>query len=289
MAIYQITEVKQQQRGEWNADASRSYTRILQCLSNDANDDASTVLAAVCAHLGITPGVPIIVVWQVGNGIDTFAYLKKINVLQETNHRGEYKNWIARLDYDSQLDQMPDNPLLRPTVVTGGFQMYQKPVEKDFFGKPILNTANQKLEGIEIDDARPHVTMVRNEVTYDWTLAQQYVNRVNSSPFYGAGIGQVKCANIGGQGPNTENNVTYYTVTYEFQFRQEGWQPSYQNRGRKNKDGTPCTDQNGNEMDEPAYLDANGKQLAWPVDSNAVTFVTPTAYGTVDFNILALP
>ena len=290
MAIYQINEVKAQQQGDWSATAQRNYTRILQCLSNDPLDDSAAVLEAVCAYLGITPGIPIIVIYQCGNSIDPYAYLQKISVLQETSHKGEYRNWTARLEYNSNPIQTIDNPLLRPTIISGSFQIYQKPIEKDINGKPILNKANGKLEGIEIDDARPHVTMVRNEVSYDWSaFAANLVNFVNSTFWYGCQAGQAKCSGVSGQGPNFENGIMFYPVTYEFQFRLEGWQPSFQNKGRKDVNGTPCTDKNGNEMDEPAFLDNNGKQLAWPVDSTKVTYVNPITYFSTDFNTYGLP
>lgn len=291
MAIIAINEVKAQCQADLSSNAIRNYTRILQLISNDPQDMQVTVLYAVMNHLGLVPDQPAAVIFSVGNDVDPGAYLNKITVRQDTSKKGEYKNWEARLEYTSQLEQLPDNPLLRPTIVSGGFQMYQKTIEKDIFGQPILNTAGGKLEGIEIDDPRPHCTMTRNESAYNWAFfAANYVNYVNIAPFYGAFAYQVKCSNVAGQGPNFENGVMFYTVTYEFQFRLELWSPlSFLNRGRKNKDGTPCTDANGNEMDEPALLDNNGKQLPWPVNTTNATFIKPVCYYPTDFNTLGLP
>jgi hypothetical protein len=296
MAIYQINEVKAQQIGSWSSDATRTYLRILQCLSNDPNDDSETVLSSVLSFLGITQGA-LAIIYECGNGIDPFAYLKKITVRQDTQKKGEYVNWEARLDYDSTLQQLPDNPLLRPTIVNGSSQMYQKAVEKDVNGKAILNAANKKLEGIEIDDARPHVTMTRNEVDYSWSyFANNLVNWVNSAPWYGCNAGQAKCMDVKGQGPNTENNVTFFTVTYEFQFRAEGWLGQYQNRGRYQIDGAPCIDKNNIKLDEPGFLYATGNNKGFQIPPAQVTtdivdqnLVKVQHYFTTDFNELGLP
>lgn len=299
MAIYQITEVKQQQQGEWNSDASRSYTRILQCLSDDPADDSATVLTAVTAYLGIPLGTPTVVLYQSGNGNDAGAWLNKIRVLQETNHRGEYKNWIARLEYGTQLMQQWDNPLTRPTVITGGFQMYQKPIERDTSGKLITNTAGQPFDDFSIDDARSHVTMVRNEATYDWTyFADNFVNFVNLTSWYGCPAGTAKCVSVGGQGPNYENGVSFYTVTYEFQYRKEGWQPKILNRGTKDINGKPVLDSNGDPSDRPEFLGntalgfgtVDGIQVwPFPIANQSGNIITPTVYYTAEFNLLGLP
>lgn len=289
MSITTINEVKSQQTGAWSSDGTRTYLRILQLISDDPKDDSAVVLQATLNHLGVSQGA-LAVIYECGNGIDTGAYLKKVSVRQDTSKKGEYRNWEARLDYDAVLQQQPDNPLLRPTNIDGDFQMYQKPVEKDVNGKPILNAAKKKLEGIEIDDPRPHVSMTRNEVDYDWAyFANNWVNRINLTPWYGCATNKVKIANVKGTGPHTENNVTFYTVTYEFQYRQEGWKGSYLNRGLYDINGVRLVDRNNRPLDEPGFLDKGGLQLPFPIVQANVNYIDADHYFQAEFNLLGLP
>lgn len=283
---------KRGQEGSRSSNGVRTYTGVLQLQSDSAADSPSDALDAAANFLGIPAAGPVYVAYSFGTSFDPLAMLKKMTArCTATGSTGEYKEWLVTCEYDSTAEQMQDNPLLRPTHISGSFQEYMKAIWKDVDGKTIVNKANQPFDPpIELPDGRPHLVMTRNEIDYSLPyFANNFVNRINSSPWYFGSTGQWRCVNVGGDGPNIENDVVFYTVTYEFQFRYEGWQPSISNRGKIQKDGTPCVDVSGNITDEPQYLDDNGKQLPFPVSASSETFVNPTCFFTADFNALGLP
>jgi len=292
MAITTVNIQKREESGSWTSEGKRKYTVVLQCLSNDPNDEAVTVLNAAADFLGIPVGTPTYVIYNIGNGSDSFAKLKTMTArCVAKSSPGEFKEWLVTLEYDSEAEQQQDNPLMRPTQISGSFQEYQKAIWKDRNGSMIVNKANQPFDPpIELPDARPVLTMTRNEVNYDMAyFAANFVNRINSTPWYGGATGQWRCANIAGAGPHVENDIVFYTLTYEFQFRYEGWQPQISNRGKKDKDGKPCVDANNNISDEPQLLKSDGTQVPHPVTLSAENFVTPLVFLEADFNDLALP
>lgn len=292
MAISDFRVQKRGQEGSWTSDAKRNYTTVLQCQSDDPKDNQVTVLTATCAYLGIPIGTPSYVLFNIGNDFDSFTRLKKMTArCTAAGSVGEYKEWLVTLEYDNEAEQLQDNPLLRPTQISGSFQEYMKLLEKDRDGNPVVNAAKDKFDPpIELPDGRPHLTMVRNEITYDMAyFANNFYNFINSTAWYGGSAGKWRCVNVGGTGPHIENDVVFYTVTYEFQFRKEGWQPSILNRGKKDKNGNPCVDNHGNETDEPQLLKSSGLQVSFPIQSSDENYIDVNGFFETDFNALGLP
>ena len=120
MAISNFEPQKRGMEGSWTSIGERQYTTVLQCLSDDPFDNQVTVLEATCAYLGIPIGVPSFVIFNIGNGFDFFARLKKMTArCTASGSVGEYKEWLVTLEYDSNAEQQQDNPLLRPTQISG--------------------------------------------------------------------------------------------------------------------------------------------------------------------------
>lgn len=292
MSIYQFGVQKRDMEGSWSSKGERQYTVVLQCLSNDIKDDCVSVLNDVCNHLGIPVGTPAYVAYSFGNSFDPLAMLKKITVRQTASGaKGESREWTARLEYDSAAEQMQDNPLLRPTIINGNFQEYAKVLWKDINGKAITNTAKYRFDPpIEIPDARPVVTFTRNEITYDIAyFSNNFVNRINSSPWYGGAVNQWRCANVSGTGPHVENNVVFFTVTYDFQFRYEGWKPQVANAGLYDINQKPVVDNYGNNVTVPAPLNPDGTQVFGKIIDSDWNFITVEGFYSADFNALGLP
>jgi len=293
MSISNFAVQKRGQEGSWTSTGERNYTTVLQCLSNDPKDNQVTVLNATANYLGIPLGVPAYVIFaNLGNDDDPFAKLKKMTArCTASGSVGEYKEWLVTLEFDSNAEQLPDNPLLRPTQISGTFQEYLKAVEKDRNGKPITNTANYPFDPpLEMPDARFNLTMTRNEIIYDPAyFANNYINYINSVPWYGGTAGQWRCVNVAGTGPHIENDVAFFTLTYEFQFHIEGWQPQVQNRGKKAINGVPCVDAYNNPTQDGEYLATTGFQLQFNQIPGGINFVKPLVFYETDFNALGLP
>lgn len=209
--------------------------------------------------------------------------------------------WEVSAEYgapQANQDQQNQNPLLRPAVITWGFNKFQRPVWRDVNNKAILNSVGFYFDpAIEIDDSRPILTITRNEPVFNPGLAIQYQNAINSDNFFGASPGQCKVAGISAQS-QTENNYFFWQISYEFEFRRDLWQLQILNQGRyrKWKTGDPPAEEGyaqpievkGVHVSDPVPIDTSGQPIANPTPDNAY-FKPFDVYQSLAFTPLALP
>lgn len=158
------------------------------------------------------------------------------------------KAWIVTAKYDNQFKDDPasfePNPLNRPVKYSLEWSQFSRIVTKDAEGALILNTVDDRFdEPLEQDDSRPILVAVRNHAASELgsliALAVDYKDAVNSDTFYGAPPGSVKMAPFTTGEIQYENGVKFYTVRYEFHFREsddpeiEGWERQILNRGNR--------------------------------------------------------
>jgi hypothetical protein len=182
--------------------------------------------------------------------------------------------------------------------MTWGFSQFTRPVAKDLDGKAIQNSAGEWFDPPpEIDDSRPILTIQRNQALWSPALAIQYQDAINSEPFLGFAKGVVKVAGISATN-QIENGQAFWSVTYEFHFRRDGWELKVQDRGqnRKWKDGDrpdlqgkliPIGD-GGIFTSVAVPLDGNGQPLQDPGPTN-VKYQTFTVYKSLPFSALGVP
>lgn len=282
MAVVQVITKARGTSGSAMSKGERKYTLRFQVITNDLNDGPQTVGAA----LGITP----FNLYSYGNDLDTGARAKEISIVRGDD---DPYHWEVEIDFDSDVEQFPEDPLSRPTVVSYSFAQFQQPVWKDVNGQSIVNSAGFYFDPpVEVDQSRLIVTMTRNEPVFDPAVAVNYQDGVNSDPWYGFSAGTVKVQSITGT-LEQENGEWFWRVVYEFHVRWDGWTLSVLDQGLYQKGGSgqnpkPCTDNSGNQLVEPALLDGAGNQLANPSPATAV-YRNFTVYRSVAFASLALP
>jgi hypothetical protein len=214
--------------------------------------------------------------------------------------------WEVRVEYgppEAESGQQNPNPLLRSAVVAWGFTQASRPVWKDKDGKPIQNSAGDWYDPPpEIDDSRPVLTVSRNEPAFNSSIAIAYQDAINSDSFMGFSPGQAKVAGISATS-QTENNFFFWSVTYEFHFRRDGWQVSILDAGRNYKtqdgnlapipqlgvkeDGTTFPMKN-TAVPEPIPLDGAGLPIRSPNPSN-VKYRDFKVYRELPFANLGVP
>jgi hypothetical protein len=277
MAILEVDEINEGREGSENEKGQRTYVRVFGVTTSSASDGSVTVRQAT--------GVP-----RVGDPYttdteqDLGAYVKKVTP-QVTDNA---KHWHVRIEYDSSFDpEQEENPLDRPLEIAWSFVKDKKLVDKDIDGNAILNSAWENfLEPIEVDDSRPTLTIVRNEAAFDPALAIDYQDAVNEDSFMGFEPGQAKVCGISAAS-RFENNVRFWEVTYEFEFRREGWILRVKDMGMTTRVGsiTRCPiyenfeDGTGNavEISTPVNLDGNGQVLENP-SPDTVFYLPFTVY-----------
>jgi hypothetical protein len=287
MTILSVRE-KSGSRGSINDQGITEYTRVFNVVTDSAFVDAPTVRTAT----GLPRRFDIYV--AASGAFDTTSVCTDVEAEQDDENP---LLWTVSAKYGKPSineDQQDPNPLLRPSVISWNFQKYQRAVWKDIDGKGIVNSANMYFDPPPVmDDSRPILVIQRNEAAFNPGLALQYQDAINSDPFFGASPGQCKVAGISAQS-QTENRYFYWAVSYEFEFRREGWALSILDQGRYRIGKIPVFQKTTDGVDsevqvvDPVPLNGNGGELANPTPST-LKFIDFKVYKSLSFGSLGLP
>jgi hypothetical protein len=240
----------------------------------DLDDPAEDGSAAV-EELGVSIGDDLVL----SNG--TTVYLNDIS----TSENGEDGlQVIVSLSYGKQPEGAK-NPLTEPIKISGSFAQFTKIVDYDINGTPIVNSAKDPFtDPCEIDDSRFVLSITKNEASMNASLAYQFRDAVNATPFFGAGPGQVKVAGISFNSEESEEFGTYWPTTYQFHFDPRGFQKSFLDQGFREivagkaqtilVQGVPVT--------EAKLLNGQGRVLA---PNGQPVFRTFTVYPSLPFTV----
>lgn len=117
-----------------------------------------------------------------------------------------------------------ENPLEQPPVYDWRFGSASEPVDLDYDGNPIVNSALDAYDPNDTDEFTTiFLTYSRNEPFFDLQKPLKYMNRVNQNGFAVRRLGfvqpgQAKCLCIMPSGPFTDL-VNFVNTRYEFEFR----------------------------------------------------------------------
>lgn len=141
------------------------------------------------------------------------------------------KVWIVSATYSNTVDsgsvgEDEEDPLDDPPVYEFSFAKYQIPALEDIDGEAIKNGADEAFDPpYLVDENRPIVTVTRNELSFSPAVAVEYQDAVNSDAFAGVDPGVAKIVGISAR-TATRGSVSYFVVTYEIEFRWQGWNPT---------------------------------------------------------------
>lgn len=219
MAVIEVTEKVAPHYSEHFANDRifREYIRVFQVLCDTPTDGPKTAREGVSVLIGDS--------YSYYGENDPLAFCHEITpeLVSAEEHQ---RFWKVFCKYASA-----ENPLDRPPVKRWNFNKCSKAIEKDLDGRTLLNSALCTFDPPkEIDDSRPVYTFIRNEPTFDPTIAIFYQDSINEDPFLIADPGQAKISNISGD-EKRENGILFWEVTYEFEFRREGWQTEMLDQG----------------------------------------------------------
>ncbi len=285
MAVTQIKEIASGRTGEEDTSSRinglRTYKRVFRIKTDDANDAAFTVRAALQAHTGATPADPF--------PEDSTAYPTKYSEMQEH----DMKVWLAEISYTN------DNPLDEPVDLKTGGQLFQRVMIFDANGDPVMNTAGFPLINppVEFDDSRGLITFTKNVASPPaWVYSLNCTLNEDAFAIYGGAL------TIGARtaklreppeisGPHYRNGVVFYTVSGTIEVSNAGWDAKQLNAGWHQVDPNDSNKRitirssDGTEPQEPWPLDADGYAIANPSISNVVT-LTFVRYLDADWTAL---
>lgn len=281
MSVIDVEPIKE----DFNiVDGTRTATRIYRVITDSLTDDAEVAIAAA----GVAAiGSP----YRVGS-----------NALCVGKHatRGEDQfTYEVTADYSSKQESQDlsiENPLARPTKYNYGGSNVSEPFFRDTDDKPVVNAAGEDFADLpQRNRAEGTITITRNEATYNDVAMEGYKNKLNSAAVTINGVsyatGTLRMDTIGASGPNVENDITYWEVSYEVAKNIDGWNLKLENRGLNELDfgsGTlsPIPDKNGDPVVLPYPLDAGGAAAATP--TTAPTQITFKPYKSTSYAGLSL-
>lgn len=216
--------------------------------------------------------------------------------------------WRVEVTYESPdtENSEPDNPLAEPASISVTFENTQEVCwyAIDGNGDPVdgIRASNGELfsPSPTKDVARPVLRIQRNEIITSPIVATaaSYINKVNSTSFWGVDAGLARCTAISVdrqvQEIQQESGTflfPYLSVSYEFKFHERGWQLELIDHGSFHLDGGSGSGSSGTGKTEFVTDDghpflgllSNGQETESP------EFLTFTIYGSANFDALSLP
>ena len=283
MSVTECKLIRAARSGSADLDYKREYSSQWRVKVSSVHDSWTTVLLQT-GNAGLADPIPDL--WSTysqGNDADYGVYLQEKRGQVES---GAETTWIVTGTWKApppgKDSSNQSNPLLRPVRYHLEFANFTTVAEVDIFGTALTNSAGQEFDPpFEKDDARPVLVATKNEWPLEGIIAKAiaYKNAVNTNTFYGAGPREAKVESISTGEIQTENEISYHTVTYRIQFNNDKWDVSlvdqgwmhYDNATDKNllsaKEGTQDSsgqydDKDAPKASEPVGLAADGTRLA---------------------------
>lgn len=142
--------------------------------------------------------------------------------------------WEITLDYSTETPKEEDskeNPLEKRVIWSYTGNKITRLIDKDTDLKAVLNTAFDAPDpAIEVPATIPVAQAVSNEGADPWQKKLDYEDKINSHSFKGCEAGTLRLAQVDAT-EETKNNTTYWKVTYRFEYKRSGWQPSVLSQG----------------------------------------------------------
>ena len=243
--------------GRRDADGAREY-KVTYLVRTNLFD--GPVVASNCPGL---PGPGDI--WEQDNDVDLWAYYRPdTEVKMHEEKPGEHSRmWLVTCTFTTRnrercQDTEVENPILEPQKVSGSFLKNKEQATTDRWGRPLLNSAFEQLTGpqVEFDDNTPAIRIEQNVLDLELPLIISMRNSTNETPMWGLPPGTVKLSNFSFQRKYYGVCFPYYTRTFDFEVKYEGWHRVVLDEGTKALSGkwNPTT----GAWDRIAVRSANG-------------------------------
>jgi hypothetical protein len=299
---------------------SDDTSRHFLILTDNLNDNAVTIGAQATLGPVFSPTpLPL---------LGSFHPNSPILTVRDWSFKQKVENpyyWDADVQYrDAPLRNPQDiDPLNRAAVISCKTVRYTKTVIQDNAGNPIVNSANDYLEGVEIDDCRYQIEIAKNYPSTgipswfltgrnciniaDWTITQLNMTiPMNCAKISEMEFTQILSETIAGTttfyrtlkiivdiSPNTTLDSDGNPVGHNFEFADKGYRAIHSSASQDVGAIVPLGglykikvfDQHGMKVfpTQPVYLDGNGGVVA---DGGDIVILQFNIYNTFDFTNL---
>ena len=261
---------------------SVSYALRYLVRTNDRDDGPFTVRNGT----GVTYGDA----YTSGNDSDPRAIA--LDIRESRVDPGNFLDWYVDINYGPPEERTNDNPLLDAIRESWSWAAQSRSVLVDANGDRILNTAGDPItDPIAAEDNLPALSYSLNQAAFPTALAQQVRNATNSTAWKGYPARTVKVAGITAETLFNKTIGTYYSVSYNFGIRPEGYRYAFDSFGfNELYSGGTKKRRIRVDLNSPSFTN-----IPWPLDasgvairntSTAAAVVTVELYPEYDFNAL---
>lgn len=281
MSVVSVGETYASRTSSQGADWTRTYSRSWRVETNSAATGAKTVREACPVSLGNS--------FDDGDGTDAGSYCQSIEARCITD---DGKSWEVVATYGPYNPETnPQSPIDRPIQVSWGTASYEKILDFDADGTPVLNSAGEPFDPpVTVDDDRLVLNVTRCELNFDPGLADLYKNCLNNDSWLGAEAGTIKLKPITAALKKDAEIGYYWEVSYSFEWNKDGWNEPVYDQGLNelvDVSGTtkrkPILTATGVPIQDPVPLDGEGLALAIGEDPVGIECVR---YPLRDFGVL---
>ena len=191
-------------------------------------------------------------------------------------------------------------PTQRPAIITATHESVEVPTAKKQNGDPWINTAGDLIAG-HTRTENHWIFSVEKNVANVPTWFLEYADAVNDDAVVikGLAVDQYHLLLKEPKIPmnpsyETVNDVEYqfYPISFSLVYNPRTWETKLYNRGLYEIDPTEgyrrITDDEGEPVDEPQFLDAAGAKLPHPVDPEDIVEIAGWDHALLPFNALPL-
>ncbi len=293
MSLIEVRETAAEQAGSITAEFAsapvKEYTRSFWGRCDSPLDGPATILQALPG-----PGPSLLPVpgalYSTPGEIDLTAFCQSIEVdrINDDPYMWKITAKFSTTAVDGENNDIPESPDQVPPEVSVSFASYTKALTEDLDGKAIKNTLGDPFDPpFEVEDARPQISIVRNQLSFDLLTAMEYKDAINSD--YVGPFKPGTCRMAGITADRVFDRGFYWRVTYVIEIRPEGWQPKILNHGFRYKSSGKIknvTDDDGNFSNVAVLLDSNGQKI--PPDIVEPTYLPFRVYEERNFGQLGL-
>jgi hypothetical protein len=296
MAVVKVSETPGKRSGNTNNRYEGTYKRVFSVVLSSSRYGPIAAAAAVTSAYDLAIGTA----YSIGVAPDPTATppvvgdawheadpgSRVVSITADEDGQADGCGWTVTVDYGP--GEASDNPLDEPPQLDWQFTAYERPVDQDTSGNPIVNTAGDPFDPPPMrDDSRPVLVITRNELTFNPATSWEYRDTLNNAAFYGAPTGTVKLKSR--VGTQVQSRLvaggSYWRVTYTFEFNADGWAKTILNAGYRQLASGALTQVfiNNQPATSPVLLNAAGALTITPY------FRTFAVYASKNFGTFAFP
>ena len=269
MSVLSVTE-DWQAASVQNTGSSTTVKRAFDVEFNDQDSPVARPLLAIVAS-STNGAIP-----QYGDPHPAWDYLYVSDLSSSVKGPFLYRVTATYSNLTTNKKQETQSPLDQPPQIEFSFAATNEQIDRDINDDPILNSALESHDPpITRDFYDLVIRITKNQSSFDYDQAAEYISSINSDRFYGFSPYKVKCNDYSGR--SVDNGAfRYWETKYEFQVRQDGWDRRVLDQGFRSYDGddddgnpifTNFTDSSGNAVSQPVLLNGSGAKLSTNSDA----------------------